>query len=613
MVALLAQKQLFSPTKPVWWAGVLLSLGIGALFYVMVYKTIEHDAAERFTQQARNAQYNITSRINAYTDVLRGTASFFDASDRVDRASFHRYVNGLDLGQQFPALDNINFTQHVTDAQRDAFERAAARSGDGQPDGYPNFTIKPAGRRDEYSVLTMIEPVAPYRHRLGIDISAREQAARAIALARDTGQLITSGMPIENTRNSQGWALAMRLPLYRKDVPLNDVAQRRAAYIGSVGIGFSVPRLVRAAMDQMQVREVHLMLYDDGRNADGSVSPLTLLYDNSATARHTAHRDDQFAIVLPLDFNGRQWSAHFSAPKTVWYSRFDAFLPWLAMACGFVGSLLFYLLFHTLSSSRMRAIKMAKAMTKELRDSQAKLQLSHHKLRQLAAHADQIKEQERKRIAREIHDDLGQNLLVLRIEADLLASRTRQNHPRLHARARSTLTQIDSTIKSVRHIINDLRPTVLDLGLNAAVEWQIAQFRQRSGMVCELIEHQSDIRIDDRCATAFFRVLQESLSNILQHARASLVRVELCQAGGMLSMTISDNGVGLRESSRNKVGSFGLVGIEERISLLGGHCAITGGHNAGTTVTISVPVDYVPPPGADDYPLATRLAADAPA
>ncbi|MCP2010523.1 CHASE domain-containing protein [Duganella violaceipulchra] len=613
MVALLAQKQLFSPTKPVWWAGVLLSLGIGALFYVMVYKTIEHDAAERFTQQARNAQYNITSRINAYTDVLRGTASFFDASDRVDRASFHRYVNGLDLGQQFPALDNINFTQRVTDAQRDAFERAAARSGDGQPDGYPNFTIKPAGRRDEYSVLTMIEPIAPYRHRLGIDISAREQAARAIVLARDTGQLITSGMPIENTRNSQGWALAMRLPLYRKDVPLTDVAQRRAAYIGSVGIGFSVPRLVRAAMDQMQVREVHLMLYDDGRNADGSVSPLTLLYDNSATARHAAHRDDQFAIVLPLDFNGRQWSAHFSAPKAVWYSRFDAFLPWLAMACGFVGSLLFYLLFHTLSSSRMRAIKMAKAMTKELRDSQAKLQLSHHKLRQLAAHADQIKEQERKRIAREIHDDLGQNLLVLRIEADLLASRTRQNHPRLHARARSTLTQIDSTIKSVRHIINDLRPTVLDLGLNAAVEWQIAQFRQRSGMVCELIEHQSDIRIDDRCATAFFRVLQESLSNILQHARASLVRVELCQAGGMLSMTISDNGVGLRESSRNKVGSFGLVGIEERISLLGGHCAITGGHNAGTTVTISVPVDYVPPPGADDYQLATRLAADAPA
>ena len=487
MATFLAQKQLFSPTKPVWWAGVLLSLGIGALLYVMVYKTIEYDASGRFTQQARNAQYNISSRLNAYTDVLRGTASFFDASRQVDRAAFHRYVGGLDLERHFPALDNINFTQYVTEDQRAGFEREAARSGDGQPDGYPDFSIKPAGRRAEYSVLTMIEPVAPFRHRVGVDISAREQAARAIALARDTGKLITSGMPIENTRNAQGWALAMRLPLYRRDLPLEDVAQRRAAYLGSVGIGFSVPRLVQAAMEQMQVRDVHLMLYDDGKNADGSVSKQTLLYDNRGGTPHETRMSDQFAIVLPLDFNGRQWSAHFSAPRSVWYSRFDAFLPWLAMACGFVGSLLFYLLFHTLSSSRLRAIKMAKAMTKELRDSQAKLQLSHHKLRQLAAHADQIKEQERKRIAREIHDDLGQNLLVLRIEADMLATRTRHRHPRLHERARSTLGQIDSTIKSVRHIINDLRPTVLDLGLNAAVEWQIAQFRQRSGMVCELI------------------------------------------------------------------------------------------------------------------------------
>ena len=256
--------------------------------------------------------------------------------------------------------------------------------------------------------------------------------------------------------------------------------------------------------------------------------------------------------------------------------------------------MLISVLFHTLASSRLRAIKMAKAMTKELRDSQSKLQLSHHKLRRLAAHADQIKEEERKRIAREIHDDLGQNLLVLRIEADMLATRTSQRHPLLHARARSTLGHIDGTIKSVRHIINDLRPTVLDLGLSAAVEWQIAQFRQRSGMVCELIEHQHDIVIDDHGATALFRVLQESLSNILQHASASMVRVELRQQQGLLTMTISDNGIGIGAHSRSKVGSFGLVGIEERISILGGQCSISGQPKAGTVVRVSVPVSYGP-------------------
>jgi signal transduction histidine kinase len=373
-----------------------------------------------------------------------------------------------------------------------------------------------------------------------------------------------------------------------------------------------VPRLVQAAMEQMQVHDVHLMLYDDGDAKGGGAAAATLLYDNKDNVRSRVRPSDQFTIMLPLDFNGRQWSAYFRAPKSLWYSQFDAFLPWLAMLCGFIGSMLFYLLFHTLSSSRLRAIQMAKAMTKELRDSQAKLQLSHHKLRRLAAHADQIKEQERKRIAREIHDDLGQNLLVLRIEADMLATRTRHRHPRLHARAKSTLGQIDSTIKSVRHIINDLRPNVLDLGLSAAVEWQIAQFRQRSGMMCELIEPQGEISIDDRCATAFFRVLQESLSNIVQHANASLVRVELRHADGMLSMTISDNGVGMRASHRNKVGSFGLVGIEERISLLGGHCAIGGSPNGGTTVTISVPVDHAPSPSAlDDFGDNVRISEDA--
>ena len=104
-----------------------------------------------------------------------------------------------------------------------------------------------------------------------------------------------------------------------------------------------------------------------------------------------------------------------------------------------------------------------------------------------------------------------------------------------------TLAQIDNTIKSVRQIINDLRPNVLDLGLSAAVEWQIGQFRQRSGIVCELIENGADIDlgIDDKCAIAYFRILQESLSNILQHAHASLVRVELRRQDGILSMSIS--------------------------------------------------------------------------
>jgi signal transduction histidine kinase len=603
MADFLAQRQWFSPSKPAWWAGILLSLGVGALCQLAANKAVESDGGARFMNQALNAQYHISSHIDSYTNVLRATASFFDATDHVTPADFHRFVSGLQLAKQYPALDGINYAPYLTDAQRDDFERRSRHGGDGRPDGYPDFTIRPPGRRAEYSVITMIEPIAVFRDRVGLDITARPAVAEAVVRGRDTGEVTTSGKLIEmNSLGQGGGGMAIRLPLYRRDMPLDTVAERRAAFTGSVGIGFSVPRLVQLAMEQMQVRDVRLRLYDGSKDGDqpGERIPhVALLFDNQPQAKNL--RPSQlYSVVLPLEFHGRQWQAMFSAPKRAWSSRFDLFLPWLAMATGFIGSLLFYLLFHALTSSRIRALRMAKEMTRELRDSQAKLQQSHQKLRRLAAHADQIKEQERKRIAREIHDDLGQNLLVLRIEADLLATRTRHRHPRLHARAVNTLRQIDSTIKSVRHIINDLRPTVLDLGLNAAVEWQIAQFRERSGMVCELNQHQHDIRVDDHCATAYFRILQESLSNIAQHARASLVRVELGQTGNRLIMTITDNGVGLRASHRNKVGSFGLVGIEERIKLLGGTCTITSGPNAGTTLSITVPLASQTWPEGDD-------------
>jgi len=351
---------------------------------------------------------------------------------------------------------------------------------------------------------------------------------------------------------------------------------------------------VQTALDETPMQDIRVTLYGSQDDGDGD-PPGRLLFDTKDINVGAAPSAGHFDILLPVNFNGSNWQARFSAPKQALYSRFDAYLPWFAALMGFAGTMLIYALFHALSSARKRAVKMARAMTRELRDSQVKLQLSHQRLRRLAAHAEQIKEEERKRIAREIHDDLGQNLLALRIEAHILANRTALRHPRLHERARATVKQIDETIRSVRTIINDLRPTVLDLGLHAAVEWQVAQFRQRTGIACELVEHGGDAGIDDRCAVAFFRVLQESLSNIQQHARASLVRVELTHVQGTLRMSIADNGIGLHDSSRHKTGSFGLVGIEERMSLLGGQCNITGMPRGGTIVTVSVAVAHLAP------------------
>jgi CHASE1-domain containing sensor protein len=168
------------------WAGVLLSLGIGGLFYWAASKTIEYDAGERFLHQAQNAQYNINSRINAYTDVLRGAASYFHAAEHVDRASFHRYVSGLDIERQFPALDNINYAQYVTAATAPPSSAACAPAPARPRSAIP--TARPLAARATRRVLGADHDRTAGRvpRKIGRDIGFRAPVARALARGATT-------------------------------------------------------------------------------------------------------------------------------------------------------------------------------------------------------------------------------------------------------------------------------------------------------------------------------------------------------------------------------------------------------------------------------------------
>jgi signal transduction histidine kinase len=214
-------------------------------------------------------------------------------------------------------------------------------------------------------------------------------------------------------------------------------------------------------------------------------------------------------------------------------------------------------------------------------------------LHELLAHQDRIKEEERKRIAREIHDELGQNLLALRIDISVLHERTARRHPRLNQRVNLALQNIDITIKSIRSIINDLRPFELELGLQAAVEWQLRRFERVSGMTCVLSAHamQAEAPLSDAPMMAVFRILQESLSNIARHASASRVEVELGCDERTFTMLVRDDGIGASSESIKKDNSFGLVGIAERVGALGGQFRFnSGGNGVGTVLSIEIPV-----------------------
>ena len=209
-------------------------------------------------------------------------------------------------------------------------------------------------------------------------------------------------------------------------------------------------------------------------------------------------------------------------------------------------------------------------------------------MRELAEHQESVREEERKRIAREIHDELGQQLLALKIDVSILQGQL-SHVPEATAQLDGMLRSMSSLMQSMRSIINDLRPAVLDLGLHAAVEWQTREFQRKTGISCALMSDGEDIVLSDACATALFRTLQESLTNVSRHASANHVDVQLYATDDSLLMRVSDDGIG-RMGQQDKPDAFGLRGMRERIGSLGGRLTVTAAPDQGVTVTAIIPI-----------------------
>jgi two-component system sensor histidine kinase/response regulator len=349
-----------------WSAGIGLAVLVALGAFMVAGKTVDDDVRQRFDNVTRSTQYGISARIKSYTDLVRGLEAMFHTTEGpVTRRQFHQYVTALDIGKHFPAVEALNFAQLVPDSERDAFVEAVRRDTSVAKDGYPAFTIKPPGRRSSYAVLTYLEPMETLKEKFGVDIASNPAIAKALEMARDTGTLSSSGQPIVVSKPYQHIALGMRLPVYRAGKPLDSVEARRAAYIGSVGVGFSVPKLVEGALDEMAVRQIHLSLYADGSHEPELRSLVVgkndrLLFndngtldDKRASVLGTAH----FESVLPIDFNGTLWKAHFSVRKADLYGSFDQYFPWASAAIAFGGTLLLYVLFFTLYWSRRGVIE----------------------------------------------------------------------------------------------------------------------------------------------------------------------------------------------------------------------------------------------------------------
>jgi len=219
----------------------------------------------------------------------------------------------------------------------------------------------------------------------------------------------------------------------------------------------------------------------------------------------------------------------------------------------------------------------------------------HDQLRSLAAGIEAAREGERKRIAREIHDELGQRLTVLDMSLSSLRSEVSKVLPADEAaifdRIQSMQQVIETTIEWVGRIAVELRPSILDnLGLTAAIQWQAQEFQTRTGIKCIFARLPKEVSLDAERSTAVFRIFQELLTNVARHAGATAVRIKLENAGRDLVLQVRDDGKGISEEAIISSDSLGLLGIRERAEWLGGTVDIRGVAGTGTTVTLEIPM-----------------------
>ena len=230
------------------------------------------------------------------------------------------------------------------------------------------------------------------------------------------------------------------------------------------------------------------------------------------------------------------------------------------------------------------------AIAAERAHAERALRQSHEQLRRLAAGIEQAREEERTRIAREIHDELGQALTALKMDLAWLEGRLKRGRSPLAAKARESAQLAEETIRSVRRISTALRPAVLDdLGIVAAIEWLVRDFGSHAGIRCGLESEFEELALDGEAATQVFRFCQEALTNVARHSGATEAAVVIARDGARLRVEVQDNGSGLSEERALDPHSLGIVGMRERARLLGGEMEILGSPARGTSVTLRFP------------------------
>ena len=236
-------------------------------------------------------------------------------------------------------------------------------------------------------------------------------------------------------------------------------------------------------------------------------------------------------------------------------------------------------------------ITVQKQSENALMQSKTALAELNEQLRSLTAYLQTVREEERKNIAREVHDELGQQMTSLKMEIAWVNSMAGNDFPEIKDRTDKMMVTVKEAISSIRKIVIQLRPGILDdLGLEAALEWQSKEFQKNTGISCNFTSVVKQEEFSTEINTAVFRIFQESLTNVLRYAEATEVYANLYEKDNILMLDIEDNGIGIQEERKNHKTSFGIMGMKERAAMLKGSFDIQKSGDKGTIVQLKIPI-----------------------
>ena len=378
-----------SAARVVLGAGLILSVAAALL----VAGQLEREARLKFESAVNDAKAAIDTRVNDYADVIRGVRGLFAAMDAVNRAEFARYLQNLYLASRYPGIQVIHYSRRITEEERPGFEAMVRGDTSVEPRGYPDFAIRPPGIRPEYVVAIYVEPMAGNERALGLDLGGDPVRLAALERTRDSGRITASGTIALALDPKRHPGFAMRLGLYKKGMPVDTVAQRRAAFSGMVSASFVVIDLMRGVLSEPFLEKVHVRIHDAGflGGARGLAAPddENMMFDSDRLRGLEPAQQAVWSTAAPklrnaaeLEVGGRRWNLYFSARQGLG-DPMDSWLPWIVLLAGVTVTLLLFGLIRSLATTGSRAVELADRITKDLRRSEASLAEAQRMTQQL--------------------------------------------------------------------------------------------------------------------------------------------------------------------------------------------------------------------------------------